>query len=132
MTAPFPFAQIVFFLAVIFLPQGAFEFSADIDGYELIWTRHEDAWQAASAGRDGGPWSVKGFEVTGFGETTSLGSLVKVETDDAGKKNVSVKDKPVSVAITEPSISASRRARAPPSARSPFHRRKGAPWANPL
>lgn len=96
MSALLPLPQIIFYLALLFLPQGVLEFSAKVDGHTITWTRAKD-WQAQSDTGDAGTWSVKGTSVTASGQTTELREFVSVKDGEAGKKIAQVKGKPVAV-----------------------------------
>ena len=103
MGALLPLPQIIFYLALLFLPQGVLEFSTTIDGSQITWTRANAGWQA-----EGGTWSVKGTAVSSSCETTDVGKLVSVQESNAGGKSASVKGKPVAVSLGEGTITLSQ------------------------
>jgi len=108
MSAFLPLPQIVFYLALLFLPQGVLEFRTTINGNQITWTRANDGWRVQSAGSDDGTWSVKGNSVAASGQTTNMGKFVSVKVGEGEKKIVSLQDKPVATSANDGTITFSQ------------------------
>lgn len=82
--SPVPLAQIIFYLATLFLPPATtFTISSGYD-QKITWVLRDDgAWYATTESGDAGVWSVSGLSVSvvehGKTNKTDLSQFLKVE-----------------------------------------------------
>jgi hypothetical protein len=110
-----PLTHIIFYLAMLFLPNGTAKFTVT-SGYDqkITWVHQADgAWQATTEdGQDAGVWSVDGFVVSvtkqGVTSKTDVSQFVKVITTPENKKQASVNGNTVTVSLTATAITFSQ------------------------
>jgi hypothetical protein len=107
-----PLLQIIFCLAMLFMPSGAMKFTVSSgDRQSVTWVHQADgAWQAKNSdGKDMGLWSLNGLvvSVTQQGQVakTDVSEFVKVVPGGGQEKQVSVDNQPVTVTSTTASTS---------------------------
>jgi hypothetical protein len=110
-----PLTHIIFYLALLFLPNGTTQFTmASGYGQKITWVHQTDgAWQATTEdGKDAGLWSPDGFliSVTAQGTTskTDISEFVKIATTPENKKQVTIRGKAVAVSVTTNTITFSQ------------------------
>ena len=110
-----PLTHIIFYLALLFLPNGTAKFTI-VSGCDpkITWVHQANgAWQATTKdGQDAGVWSVDGFVVSvtkqGVTSKTDVSQFVKVITTPENKKQVTINGNSVTVSSTATAITFSQ------------------------
>ena len=110
-----PLTHIIFYLALLFLPNGTGKFTIT-SGYDqkITWVRQADAaWQATTEdGQDAGLWSVDGSVVSvkshGATSKTDVSPFVKIVASPDNKKQATLLGKAVTVSSTATAITFSQ------------------------
>jgi hypothetical protein len=110
-----PLTHIIFYLAMLFLPNGTAKFTVTSGSDQKITWVHQakGAWQATTAdGKDAGLWSADGFVVTvtehGNTSKTDVSQFVRTVTTPENKKMVAVLGKAITVSNSASTITFSK------------------------
>src|SRR5215469_16366887 len=114
--SPIPLAQIIFYLATLFMPNSATTFTLS-SGYDqkVTWVRQtHGAWQCTTDSGEAGIWSVSHLSVSvvdhGTTNKTDLAPFLKVmDSGDQNHENLAFLDGyPVATSMTNSSITFSQ------------------------
>ncbi len=92
-----PVHVIAFFLALLMVPKDVNQFTIDVQGKQIQWTKQDAGWRAVELPRDDwGIYSVKGSDVTISGEgrqmKTNVGHFLTIPEDVDWKKAKGMRD----------------------------------------